>query len=345
MAARRGAAQLLLGLALLAGLVLVVSRRAEVEEFVRLAEQAQPRWLLLAAVLQAGTYLAQGAVWLLISRAAGGPLTLWDATRLTIAKLFVDQSLPSVGISGTLLVSEALERRGLARPASAAAAVGYTASNQLAFALSVAVAVVLAGMRGESIRALLLATMLALGCGMLMAGSALLLAGRAGGRIRGALTRIPPLRPVLRTLAEADPRLAHRGDLLWTATVYQALNILLDAATLWVVFAALGLRPPFAAVFTSLALSNVFRMVGVLPGGLGTFEAASVVALRLAGIQLSAALSAVLLFRLLSFWLPMLPGWWLARGALRPRERIDQHEGGPGTGAPLPGGEAHKVEG
>jgi len=55
-----------------------------------------------------------------------------------------------------------------------------------------------------------------------------------------------------------------------------------------------------------------------LPGGLGTFEASMVLMLRLAGIDLPVALSTTLLFRGLSFWLPMLPGWWLAHRAVTP---------------------------
>jgi Mg2+-importing ATPase len=53
--------------------------------------------------------------------------------------------------------------------------------------------------------------------------------------------------------------------------------------------------------------------VGIVPGGLGTFEALSVTTLRAAGLLLPAALAATLLFRGLRFWLPMIPGWWLTR--------------------------------
>jgi len=42
-----------------------------------------------------------------------------------------------------------------------------------------------------------------------------------------------------------------------------------------------------------------------------------VATLSWAGVPLAAGLSATLLFRVLSFWLPMLPGFWLSRDALR----------------------------
>ncbi|MFN8167757.1 MAG: lysylphosphatidylglycerol synthase transmembrane domain-containing protein [Candidatus Nanopelagicales bacterium] len=46
------------------------------------------------------------------------------------------------------------------------------------------------------------------------------------------------------------------------------------------------------------------------PGGLGAVEAAYVAGLTLAGIDAGIAVSATLLFRLLTFWLPTLPGYW-----------------------------------
>jgi len=53
--------------------------------------------------------------------------------------------------------------------------------------------------------------------------------------------------------------------------------------------------------------------VSVLPGGVGAFEVGSVVLLRVLSIPLEAALTATLLLRGLTLWLPMLPGLWLAR--------------------------------
>jgi uncharacterized membrane protein YbhN (UPF0104 family) len=54
-----------------------------------------------------------------------------------------------------------------------------------------------------------------------------------------------------------------------------------------------------------------------VPGGLGTFEASSVALLRLQGVSVESALAATLLLRGLTFWLPMLPGFALARRETR----------------------------
>ena len=48
-------------------------------------------------------------------------------------------------------------------------------------------------------------------------------------------------------------------------------------------------------------------------------EAASVLTLRMIGVAIPVALSATLLFRGLTFWLPMLPGYWFSRRAITRR--------------------------
>jgi uncharacterized membrane protein YbhN (UPF0104 family) len=52
--------------------------------------------------------------------------------------------------------------------------------------------------------------------------------------------------------------------------------------------------------------------------GLGSFEAVSVAMMRLFGVPFEAAVSATLLFRGFTLWVPLIPGGWLARKELKP---------------------------
>lgn len=53
-----------------------------------------------------------------------------------------------------------------------------------------------------------------------------------------------------------------------------------------------------------------------VPLGLGSFEAALIAMLHLTGVSLEAALTATLMLRGFTLWLPMLPGLWCARNAV-----------------------------
>jgi Mg2+-importing ATPase len=65
---------------------------------------------------------------------------------------------------------------------------------------------------------------------------------------------------------------------------------------------ALGLAVNPAPVFASFMLSTLTRTLGVVPGGLGVFEAVSVPTLKLIGVPVAAGLAATLrpLFHLLA---------------------------------------------
>jgi uncharacterized protein (TIRG00374 family) len=97
----------------------------------------------------------------------------------------------------------------------------------------------------------------------------------------------------------------------------QLAIILLDAGTVWTLIIALGADVSPLRLFASFMISDLLRSMSFIPGGLGPFEAASVITLRMAGAGLAVALSATLLFRAPSFWLPLVPGFIFSRGLMR----------------------------
>jgi len=65
----------------------------------------------------------------------------------------------------------------------------------------------------------------------------------------------------------------------------------------------------FAAVAVVFLAGNAIGSAAPTPGGLGAVEASLSLGLTVAGLPGTIATSAVLLFRVMTFWLPALPGW------------------------------------
>ena len=72
-----------------------------------------------------------------------------------------------------------------------------------------------------------------------------------------------------------------------------------------------------AALLITIAVVAVVYLAGATlgqaaptPGGLGAVEAALAAGLTAGGLDGGIAVSAVLLFRLLTFWIPTIPGYW-----------------------------------
>jgi uncharacterized protein (TIRG00374 family) len=303
----------LLGAALLALVVGGALHVSDSREFVLLAERAGPWWMAAAVFLQAGTYVAQGDIWRRVARAAGAPLRRTDAFSLSLAKLFADQALPSAGISGSLVVARALRERKMRDEAVNAAVLINVASYHIAYvtALGVALGILIARHRANAL--IVIASILFVAFAVVVTAAVTLLSGRPDSRFSRVLRTIKPLRGLLEFMGRADPALARDLSLLRAATLQQIAIVACDAATMWVLLRSIGVAAQVEAVFASFMVSSLVRTLGVVPGGLGTFEATSVVTLTLTGATVAQALSATLLFRGLSFWIPMAPGLWFSR--------------------------------
>jgi uncharacterized membrane protein YbhN (UPF0104 family) len=305
----------LFGLAILAAVALLAAHRSEEKEFARLLAHAQPAWLLLGLVLQVGTYVADARMWQGIIARAGISRPLRSYMGLSLAKLFMDQVVPSGGMSGTLLVVRALDRRGIPRGSSMAAVVVSLVSYYAAYVASLIIALVVVWLHGGL--TLLIVLPAAIFVPLAAALPVVVVLVSRGRTLPRWMQRLPVVGAGLRSLAEATPGLAHDGSLIARCMGLQVSIFLLDAGTLWIMLHALGLSVHPAQVFASFMLSTLARTLGPVPGGLGVFEAASVATLKLVGVPVAAGLAATLLFRGVSYWLPMAPGILLARRETR----------------------------
>jgi len=89
-------------------------------------------------------------------------------------------------------------------------------------------------------------------------------------------------------------------------------NLLLTAGYSLCLYAsvrAVGADVNLAAAAIVFLTGNTVGTAIPTPGGIGAVEAALVAGLGAAGVPGGLAVPAVLLFRLLSFWLPLLPGY------------------------------------
>jgi uncharacterized protein (TIRG00374 family) len=78
---------------------------------------------------------------------------------------------------------------------------------------------------------------------------------------------------------------------------------------------AVGGHLPFAQIGATYLAAHLLSSAAPVPGGLGALEAALVAGLSALGMPIGAAASAVLSFRLLTFWLAIPVGWASLKGA------------------------------
>lgn len=102
----------------------------------------------------------------------------------------------------------------------------------------------------------------------------------------------------------------------------QALGLMLLSYTctnvvFYLCLVAVGIHIPFwQSVFVYLIFNSI-GACGPAPGGIGTVEAALIGGLMLVGVDSTSATAGVMIFRVITFWIPTLPGYLAFRYGIR----------------------------
>ena len=307
---------LLAGL-LVAGVVLAALHWGDVKTFAGLLTHSRPLWLGIAALLQLGTYSGLAAQWWLTLRRGRTPKPLGELFRLTLAKYFADQVIPTAGVSGNVVLVDRLVRLGVPRGNAVAALLLQVIAYYGSYAIGGLVVLLVLWLKSRMSLLLGGAVLLFL---VVASGSPALilwLHRRGQERLPRWLTHWSKARDFFKLAGEAPNRLILDPQLIACLTLLNGLVFLADAATMQACVLALGLHAPLSAGYVAFMMASIAVILGPVPMGLGSFEAVSIAMLRLFGVPFEAALSATLLFRGFTLWLPLLPGGLLLRTELK----------------------------
>lgn len=308
----------LIGLLLLGGLVVAVLHWAEVKNFAALIAQADPLWLAAAAALQVATYFGLSVQWWLTLRRGRTPRAHGDLFRLTFAKHFADQVVPTGGLSGNVLVVDHLVKIGVPRGNAVAALLLQIIAYYISYALGALWVLVDLWWKDRVSLLLAAAVLLFLIVAIGIPTLILWLHRRGQERLPRWIGKWSKARNFFKLVGEAPRKLVRDPRLIGWLTLLNALVFLADAATMQACLLALGVHAPLSAGYVAFMMASIAVILGPVPMGLGSFEAVSIAMLRLFGVPFEAAISATLLFRGFTLWLPLIPGGLLLRKEMEP---------------------------
>jgi len=264
-------------------------------------ESAQWAWVLVAIAFSALTYLAS-AIGLLGGVSVRVPF--WPTVLTQGASSYVNRVSPS-NVGGMALNVRFLQKAGV-EPSAGVAAVGVNSlAGALVHLVLLAIFFAWAGRSGAS-KAFKLppsSTLLAVLAGV-AAIIGIVIATRRGRKF-AARKVLPPLRSSLASLRKVA-RSPVRLTLLFGGS---ALVTLAYVAGLVASVQAFGGGASIAQIGAVYMATSVVAAVTPTPGGVGGFEAAAITGLTGIGISSGAAVSAVVIYRLATYWLPVPPGW------------------------------------
>ena len=296
-------------LVLLIGLVYVAYPFiSAVPTFVTELGSANWWWALLGLAVSALTYVgAAAALW----ACASGLVSFKNLTIMQVANTFAATTTPA-GVGGLALSVRFLQKGGLGA-VRATAAVALQQSVQVITHLSLLVFFsVVAGTSADLAHFVPDPTVL------------YLIAGVALG-IVGTVLFVPTLRRWLRNAVRPQLKevFGELGDLAKDPKRFSiivlgcAATTLGAALALWASIEAFGGGTTFVTVTVVTMIGGTLASAAPTPGGVGAVEAALIGGLAAFGLPASVAVPSVLLYRVLTCWLPVFCGWptlrWLTK--------------------------------
>ena len=291
----------LLTIAALAGaFYFVLPQLAQVSSSWHALQSAHWVWLPVIIASSAVTYLASAAA---LIGAVPGRVPFWPTTLTQAASSFVNRVSPA-NVGGMALNARFLQKSGVS-PGAGVAAVGVNAlMGAVAHLILLVIFFTLASHQLAHAFKLPPASKLLLILAIAAALTGIVLATRRSRRF--AATR---LLPGLRSAAASLRAVAVSPVKLTLLVGGSALITLAYIGGLAASVEAFGGGAGIVAIGAVYLGAAVIAAASPTPGGLGAIEAALVAGLTGIGLPPGPAVSAVLTYRLATYWLPVVPGW------------------------------------
>ncbi|MDQ2726083.1 MAG: YbhN family protein [Actinomycetota bacterium] len=278
-------------------------------------------WVILAAVAEAVSYIAFAGMQRRLLGAGHVRVALRPMTSITLAGNALQSTLP-----GGIVVSAAwsfrqFRRFGADEVLSAWVLVAMTATSFISLAVLAGVGLAMAASTGSALGLVSVIIGLVVLSGVVVAAWSrriwfvghtirlLRLSKRIIHRPKGDPHTI--IHEALVKVGAISPTWADWG---W-ATAWGACNWLFDLGCLTLAFASVGAAVPWRGLLLAYAAAQLATNLPITPGGLGVVEGSLTVALVAFGGAQASTVAAVLIYRVLSFWI-ILPIGWGVLGAL-----------------------------
>ena len=303
----------LLAIAALAGaFYFLLPQIADVSSSWHALQHVNWAWLPVILGLSALTYVASAMA---LIGAVPGRVPFGPAVLTQGASSFINRVSPA-NVGGMALNARFLQKSGTSTPASVAAVGVNALAGAIMHIVLIVVFFALAGHDLTKAFKLPSASKILLILAVIIAVIGVVLATRPGRRwTRKQL--IPGVRSAAGSLRQAAASPVKLGLLSGGS----ALITLAYIAGLAASVQAFGGGPGLIVIGAVYLAAATLAAAAPTPGGLGAIEAALVAGLTGVGMQPGPAVSAVLLYRLATYWLPVLPGWLCWR-SLQHREYV-----------------------
>jgi uncharacterized protein (TIRG00374 family) len=290
----------------------LLPKLAQVGSSWRAIQSADWAWLPLIIAMSAATYLASAMA---LMGAVAPRIRFWPMVLAQAASSFVNRVSPA-NVGGMALNARFLQKSGVGTSAGVAAVGVNSLAGAVAHLILIVIFFTWSGSEvGKAFQLPSSSKLLAI-LAVIVAIIGIFLASRPGRRFASG-----KFIPGLRSAAASLKRVAQSPGKM---TMLFGGSVLITLAYIGAFAAsiqAFGGGPGIVLIGAVYLGGAALAAAAPTPGGLGALEAALVAGLTGVGMAAGPAVSAVLLYRMATYWLPVAPGW-LSWRVLQRREYV-----------------------
>lgn len=316
----------ILAVALLLGILFVLTRFAEVQNIAGTLQRGELRYLLMAAILQMAWLIVVGSSYHFIYRSLGMVEKPIHLVRLAAASSFVNIVAPSGGASGIAVFIADARQRGKSAARVMVAGTLYLFFDYVGFLCILTLGMVVLARRNTLNWAEITASILLLAGALGLMGLLYLAMQSAGalGKVLAWGARV--INRILHPFLHRDYLAIERaftfakdaadgiktlqkspGDIFWPFFL-AILNKCLLLGVLWLVFMAFQVPYSVGTIVAGFSIGYLFLIVSPTPSGIGVVEGILTLTLSSLYVALADATVVVIAYRAITFWFPLLVG-------------------------------------
>lgn len=305
------------------GVLFVIFSFSELEQTIATLRQGDLRYILLALLIQIGWFFLVGITYRSLYRLLGMGESILNLTKVAAAATFVNVVMPTAGVGGIAIFVNAAKKNGLPTGKVTLAAALFVLFDQAAFLAVLGLGMIALIRRNDLSAGEVTASLVFLCIASLLAFT-LYLGYRSADAMGAFLARLMRLvnailRPFIRRdylRVERAHEFAHemadglaalpdrpRGLLkpLFLALVNKGLMICI------LLCAFLAFQVPYSpgTIVGGYAIGYLFMIVSPTPAGIGVVEGVLPLALRTLRVVWSQAIVITIVYRAMTFWVPL----------------------------------------
>ena len=310
-------------------LYLIVSQFGEIRQILDVLGRGNGWLILLAVLLQIGFFLNGAAAIQSLYTITGTQGSLRNLLSVILASTFASLVAPTGTWGGVTFFVHAQRQRGIRSGVTLFVNVLYLLLDYLVVALILVVGltslalrqdisrlqIVAAALMGALLFALILFIFLIVEAPALpltLIQGMLFFANKVARLFKRSID-IPRTLRSIEVFRGNFSRVMRERNLLTRPFLHVVVNHLLYLSTLSLLFTAFGVALELPVLISSYALILLFTIISLTPSGLGFVETIGTLALSTQKVPVNAAVVIVLTYRLLTFWLPLIVGYFAMR--------------------------------